>query len=57
MESAARSLGEHVRILNASTARDIETAFEDIARAKIKAILIGTDPALQCRAQVDFGAG
>ena len=44
MESAARSLGEHVRILNASTARDIETAFEDIARAKIKAILIGTDP-------------
>jgi putative tryptophan/tyrosine transport system substrate-binding protein len=45
IQSAARSLGEHiqVRVLDASTARDIETAFEDIARSKIEALLVGTD--------------
>jgi putative ABC transport system substrate-binding protein len=45
IQSAAKSLGEHiqVRVLDASTARDIETAFEDIARSKIGALLVGTD--------------
>jgi putative ABC transport system substrate-binding protein len=45
IQSAARLLGEHiqVRVLDASTARDIETAFEDIKRSKIEALLVGTD--------------
>jgi len=45
IQSAARSLGEHiqVRVLDAGTAGDIETAFEDIARSKIEALLVGTD--------------
>jgi putative ABC transport system substrate-binding protein len=45
IQSAARTLGEDikVRVLDASTAADIETAFEDIARSKIEALLVGTD--------------
>ena len=45
IQSAARSLGEHVqvRVLDASTAGDIEAAFEEIARWKIEALLVGTD--------------
>jgi putative ABC transport system substrate-binding protein len=46
METGAKLLGEQVsvRILNASTSREIEGAFEDIARSKIEALLVGTDP-------------
>jgi len=43
-QDAANALGKAIRILHASTERDIDTAFETVASERIGALLIATDP-------------
>jgi putative tryptophan/tyrosine transport system substrate-binding protein len=43
VEAAARSLGQQLHVLHASTDRDFETAFERLAELRAGALMIGTD--------------
>ncbi len=45
-EAAAQTLGLHLHVVNAGSAGEIDTAFETMARLKIDAVMIGTDPTL-----------
>jgi ABC-type uncharacterized transport system substrate-binding protein len=44
VQAAARSIGQQIVVLNASSERDIEIAFATIAPQRVGAILIGSDP-------------
>ena len=44
MQAAARSIGQQIMILNASSEHDIETAFSTVVQHRVGAILIGSDP-------------
>ena len=45
-QAGARKLGRETLVLNASNAREIDAAFEELLRAKADAIFIATDPIL-----------
>jgi putative ABC transport system substrate-binding protein len=45
-EAATQTLGQRLRVVDASSEAEIETAFETIGRANVNALLIGTDPTL-----------
>ena len=44
VQAAARSIGQQIVVLNASSERDIEIAFATVAQQRVGAILIGSDP-------------
>jgi len=44
VQDAARSLGQQVSILSASSERDIEMAFVTVAQSRAGALLVGSDP-------------
>jgi putative tryptophan/tyrosine transport system substrate-binding protein len=44
VQTAARSIGQQIVILNASSEHDIENAFATIVQQRVGAILIGSDP-------------
>jgi len=46
VQAAARSLGFQVKVLNASDESQIDTAFSTVARQKVHALVVGTDPFL-----------
>jgi putative ABC transport system substrate-binding protein len=48
-ENAARSLGQTIHILEASTDREIEAAFDAVKRLNIDALVVGTDPFFSMR--------
>jgi putative ABC transport system substrate-binding protein len=41
MEAAAHALGLHIRVLYASTEREVEVAFDDLAQLRADALLVG----------------
>src|SRR5262245_11089169 len=43
VQSAARAIGLQIQVLNASTTREIEAAFETLARERPDALLVGPD--------------
>jgi putative tryptophan/tyrosine transport system substrate-binding protein len=47
--AAARTIGFQIQVLNASTSREIEAAFESIGRERPDAFFVGPDPFLQSR--------
>src|SRR5262249_41762489 len=44
VEAAARAKGLSIQILNASTSREINAAFEGLVRERADALLVGDDP-------------
>jgi putative ABC transport system substrate-binding protein len=44
VEEAARAIGQQVRVINASTEGDIETAFATMAKYRARALLVTGDP-------------
>jgi putative tryptophan/tyrosine transport system substrate-binding protein len=50
LPEAARALGVQVKILNASTARDLDVAFASLAQTGTDAVLVATDPFFFTRA-------
>jgi putative tryptophan/tyrosine transport system substrate-binding protein len=44
VQTAARSIGQQIVILNASSEHDIENAFATIVQQRVGAVLIGSDP-------------
>jgi len=44
VEEAARSIGQQIHVLHASTEQDIHTAFKDLARMRVQSLLVGGDP-------------
>jgi putative tryptophan/tyrosine transport system substrate-binding protein len=44
VQEAARVLGQHINILQASTEQDIDTAFATLAQLRAGALLVGSDP-------------
>src|SRR5262249_12422069 len=44
IETAARTIGQKIEILNASTARDMETAFAKLSQIRADSLLVLTDP-------------
>ena len=44
VQAAARSIGQQIVVLNASSERDIEIAFATIVQQRVGAILVGSDP-------------
>jgi ABC-type uncharacterized transport system substrate-binding protein len=50
VQEAARSVGQQVNILSASTERDIDTAFETATESRAGALLVGSDPFFSSRA-------
>jgi putative tryptophan/tyrosine transport system substrate-binding protein len=49
LEPTARAMGLKIQVLNASTSREINTAFATFARERPDAIFVGTDPFLISR--------
>jgi putative ABC transport system substrate-binding protein len=49
LEPAARAVGLQIRVLNASTSREIDLAFEDIMREKSDAVFVAQSPFLNAR--------
>jgi putative ABC transport system substrate-binding protein len=49
VQSAARSMGLQVQILNASSSREIDTAFATIVRERFDAVFVSIDPFLNTR--------
>ena len=49
VHSAARSMGLHVQVLNASSSREIDTAFATIVRERFDAVFVSIDPFLNTR--------
>jgi putative ABC transport system substrate-binding protein len=43
VQAAARSVGQHINILNARTIRDIDAAFATLGQMRAEALLVGTD--------------
>jgi putative tryptophan/tyrosine transport system substrate-binding protein len=50
IQTAARSIGQHIKILNARTIRDIDAAFATLAQIRADALLVATDPLFFTRA-------
>jgi len=50
IQTAARSIGEEITILNASTIRDIDEAFAKLVQMHADALLVATDPLFFTRA-------
>jgi ABC-type uncharacterized transport system substrate-binding protein len=50
IQTAARSVGQEINILNASTIRDIDTAFAKLAQMRADALLVASDPFFFTRA-------
>src|SRR5436190_19369449 len=48
-ETAARAMGLQIQVLNASTSREINTAFATVVRERPDALLVGTGPFLLSR--------
>jgi putative tryptophan/tyrosine transport system substrate-binding protein len=48
---AARSLGQQLLVLNASTPSEIDTAFAAMRQSRVGALLVGADPFLSSRRQ------
>jgi putative tryptophan/tyrosine transport system substrate-binding protein len=46
VQDAARTLAVQVNVLNASTEREIDTAFANVIQQKVGALIVGTDPFL-----------
>jgi len=46
MQSAARSVGQQIRIFNAGSERELEPLFSTFARERINALVVGADPYL-----------
>jgi putative ABC transport system substrate-binding protein len=44
VQAAADTLGLRLRIFNASTERELETAFDDMVQERVGALLVGVDP-------------
>jgi putative ABC transport system substrate-binding protein len=49
VQSAARSLGKQIRVLNAASESEIDAAFVAMARERLGALLVNTDPFLSSR--------
>jgi putative tryptophan/tyrosine transport system substrate-binding protein len=49
IEEAARTLGEQIRIANASSERDIDAAFASLSQQRVGAIISGVDPFFDTR--------
>jgi ABC-type uncharacterized transport system substrate-binding protein len=49
VEAAARVIGLQVEVLNASTSREINAAFEDVGRDRPDALFVGNNPFLTAR--------
>jgi putative tryptophan/tyrosine transport system substrate-binding protein len=43
IQTAARSVGQEINILNASTIRDIDAAFAKLVQMRADALLVATD--------------
>jgi ABC-type uncharacterized transport system substrate-binding protein len=50
MQAAAGALGQRIQVLNASTEREIDDAFESLRRLRADALLVAVDPFLFSRA-------
>ena len=50
LKAAARSVGQEIDLLQASTIRDIDAAFKRIAQMRAEALLVATDPFFFTRA-------
>jgi putative ABC transport system substrate-binding protein len=48
-EPAARTMGQQIRVLNASTSGEIDAAFATIVNARLDALFVGGDPFLDSR--------
>jgi putative tryptophan/tyrosine transport system substrate-binding protein len=46
VQTGARSLGLQIKVLNASTESEVDTAFSTIVQQRIDALIVGTDPFL-----------
>jgi putative tryptophan/tyrosine transport system substrate-binding protein len=44
VQGAARSLGKHLYVLNASTEKEIDTAFATLVQQRAEALIVGGDP-------------
>jgi putative ABC transport system substrate-binding protein len=44
VQSAARSLGQQILVLNADSGREIDVAFATIAQQRVAALLVASDP-------------
>lgn len=51
MQETARSLGVQIRVLSASTERDIDAAFDTMARQRADGVVIGSDHVLSIRSE------
>ena len=49
VEAAARAIGLQVQVLNASTSREINAAFEDVGRDRPDAVYVGSNTFLTAR--------
>jgi putative ABC transport system substrate-binding protein len=49
VEPAARTMGQQMQVLNASTSREIDAAFATIVSARLDALFVGGDPFLDSR--------
>jgi putative tryptophan/tyrosine transport system substrate-binding protein len=49
VDAAARTIGVQIRVLNANTSRDIDAAFESIARERPEAMFVAQSPFLNAR--------
>jgi putative tryptophan/tyrosine transport system substrate-binding protein len=49
VDAAARTIGVQIRVLNANTSRDIDAAFEAIARERPEAMFVAQSPFLNAR--------
>ena len=49
VEAAARAIGLQIRVLTPSTSREIDAAFETIARERPDALFVGPDPFFNSR--------
>ena len=50
IQVAARNVGQQIKILKASSIRDIDTAFTRLAQTRADALLVATDPLFHARA-------
>ena len=49
IEDAARAVSQPIQVLNASTDAEIDTAFADLVRERVGAVLVGADPFFNSR--------
>jgi putative tryptophan/tyrosine transport system substrate-binding protein len=44
VQGAARTLGKHLNVLNASTEKEVDTAFATLVQQRVEALIVGGDP-------------